>query len=388
MLFLALGVALGQPIVGAHAQTVFVDVTSKNLPAGVVQGNSMDVRPADIDADGDMDLVVAVEFGRNVILLNDGAGAFTDGSAQLLGAQRPSFDSEDVAIVDFNSDGFLDILFVSEDNQTNELWIFAADQDRFLLETGRLGGITGTSNAMLAQDLTGDGHPDILIGNAGQNRLLVNDGEGNFADESAGRLPTRSDITQDLELGDIDGDGDLDLIVANEDDNRVLLNVAGVFQDQTDARLPLRGPGLEMTREADLGDVDGDGDLDLYFANVRFGGGAHDPRDRLLINDGSGVFVDESESRISLESRNTVDADFADLDGDGDLDIVKAQFSPGRAHVLLNDGQGSFVDATARFMPNVSVDGIDCEILDLNADGKLDLYIANYRQQDRLLLAR
>ncbi len=349
------------------------------LPLNAVNGRDMDAHAVDIDGDGRIDLILAVEFLPNRVLLNQATGRFLNAADALPVAIH---DSEDVAAADFDGDGDIDLFFVSEDDQINELYLNDG-QGGFIDATANI-PVTGISNAVLAEDLTGDGAPDLLIGNNGQNRFLVNDGTGLFTDETNLRLPIRNDITQDLELGDIDGDGDLDLVVGNEDENRVLINNGfGFFVDETAARLPLRA--FEMTREADLGDVDGDGDLDLAFANV--GPVGADRSNRLLINDGTGRFSDETALRVPNSPWSTFDVDFADFDGDGDLDIIWVNAFGGNYQILINDGMGRFEDQSAVFLPNEIIgDGIDAEAFDVNGDGVLDLYLTHYLGADFLLL--
>ncbi|MEL6594072.1 MAG: VCBS repeat-containing protein, partial [Bacteroidota bacterium] len=195
--------------------TTFVDATKQHLPAIKLLGNSMDVEPVDIDEDGDLDLVIANEFRPNIVLINDGEGHFTDGSAERL--PQPAHDSEDIALGDFDADGDIDIVFVAEDDQTNEYYL--NDGKGYFSEAPNPLPVTGTSNAVITADFDQDGDLDLMLGNAGQNFLLINDGKGRFTDETESYLPSVNDQTQDLEAGDVDGDGDLDVIAGNEDQN-------------------------------------------------------------------------------------------------------------------------------------------------------------------------
>jgi len=384
--------AMSQEPPPAIANALFQDVSSQ-LPQGVLNGLSMDAAFGDVDGDGDLDVIVANEFRPNILLLNDGNARFTDGSARL---PRDNRDSEDVGLADFDGDGDLDVVVVSEDDQVNELY-FNDGTGRFSDEGVRL-PVTGTSNGVLVADVSGDGAPDILIGNNGPNALLIGDGAGGFTDETAVRLPRLADVTQDLELGDVDGDGDLDLLVGNEGRNRLLINDGtGRFTDESAARLPARSAS-EETREADFGDVDGDGDLDVFFANVQAFVQDADPQNRLLINDGAGVFADETEARLPPDVDATFDGDFADVDGDGDLDLLTANAlvdlsqgqivdAPYRAY--LNDGTGRFTDGTADvFGAGITGTGLDLELGDLDGDGDADLYLSSRGTADRLLLRR
>lgn len=372
---------------GGEEAVTYVDVTTTNLP-GTLGGRSMDTRPGDIDGDGDTDLIIATEFGTNKILINDGNGVFTDESAARLPV-LPSHDTEDIALVDFDGVNGLDIVFVAEDDQTNELY-YNDGSGFFSNESSRL-GVSGTSNAVIAADIDGDLDFDILIGNAGTNVVLINDGNGNFTNESAARFPANGETTQDLEAGDIDGDFDLDLIVANENGNELWENNgSGFFTDVTVAQLPLP-PAGEETREADFGDIDGDNDLDLFLANVNFIGGLS-AQNRLLINDGNGFFTDVTAASLPSETWHTLDGDFVDIDKDNDLDLLIANFFGGNFQVLVNDGIGLFTDQTSDFLPATAVgDGIDIEAVDLDGDTHLDLYFSTYgiggTQTDRLFLA-
>ncbi len=377
----------------APPQTLYSDVTGTNLPTGLLNGLSMDAGVADLDGDGDPDIVIANEFRPNILLLNDGAGRFSDGSSRLPAANR---DSEDVGIADFDGDGDLDIVVVSEDDRTNELY-FNDGTGRFTDEGARL-PVEGTTNGVVVADVNGDGFPDILFANNGQDAVIINDGAGNFADETAERLPRSADVTQDLELGDVDGDGDPDLIVANEGANALYINDGtGRFSDESAARIPQRDGG-EETREADFGDADGDGDLDLLFANVAAFVAGADPRNRLLINDGNGFFADETSSRLPAASVSSFDGDFADVDGDGDLDIVTAnadvdlsvgRIADSRSRAYLNDGNGVFTDASEEvFGAGATGTGLDLQFADFDGDGRPDFYLASRGTADRLLLRR
>jgi len=371
--------------------TFFRDVSATHLPGGVLDGPSMDAAVADIDGDGDLDLVVANEFRPNILLLNDGVGRFTDASMRL---PRTEHDSEDVGIADFDGDGDLDIVIVSEDDQTNELYLNDG-AGAFTDESVRI-PVTGTTNGLAVTDLDGDGAPDVILGNNGQDAVIINDGSGHFRDETQARLPVSLDVTQDLELGDVDGDGDLDLLVGNEGPNGLYINDGtGHFTDESRARIPLR-EAPEETREADFGDVDGDGDLDILFANVSAFVEGADPRNRLLINDGEGVFTDETDARLPPDTESSFDGDFRDLDGDGDLDIAtgnsdtdlsQRRIAPALFRAYLNDGSGRFTEATLQvFGEGITGTGLDLEFGDFDGDGLEDVYLASRGTADRLLL--
>jgi hypothetical protein len=133
--------------------------------------------------------------------------------------------------------------------------------------------VSDDTHAVVLGDCDGDGDLDLIVGNHGkrvgqQNRLYLNNGAGRFSDVTATRMPTFSEATGALATGDIDGDGDLDLVVGDgypAQQNRLYLNSgAGLFSDVTATRMPAL---LDTTAALALGDVDGDGDLDIVVGN-------------------------------------------------------------------------------------------------------------------------
>lgn len=117
------------------------------------------------------------------------------------------------------------------------------------------------------------------------------------------------------------------------------------------------------------GDVDGDGWCDVFFCGL-------DRPSALYRNLGNWKFADHTEaSGLNLSGVSATGAAFADLDGDGDLDLVVNSVGQG-THVLQNDGRGHF---KRHSLLNVGKGGMSLALGDLDGDGLLDLYVANYR---------
>lgn len=371
---------------GDSLTILYKDVSLTNLPFGIVSGPGMDVEAADLDADGDLDVVIANEYQPNKILLNNGSGVFTDGTPGRL--PQKNLDSEDIGIADMDRDNDLDIVFATEDHAIHELYFNngnAVYRDKSNVLPGSI------ANSVLAIDINNDSLPDLIFGNAGpsdtpaRNFILINNGDSTFTNETSTRMPNVLDITQDVKLADIDGDMDKDIIVGNEDGNKIHINNgSGFFTDETSVRLPLTG--FEETRKVTLADVDGDNDLDIFFANVAFRP-AMQRQDRLLKNNGSGVFADVTSANLPVDQEHTTDGIFIDVDYDGDLDLITTNIFVNRpVKVFLNNGSGVFEERTTEILPaGVQGEGIGIKAADFNGDHLLDLYICNRGQQDRLL---
>lgn len=359
---------------------IFRNATSSHLP-DQLSGTSAKAKTGDIGNDDDLDLAVASALQANKLLINNGSGEFTDESHSRLPAQE--YDSRDLIFSDLNNDGNPDLFFVGNQNETNELYINDGD-GTFSDLTNRI-PLSGTSTSVAANDVDGDGSTDILIGNLGQNVLLMNNGNAFFNNQTNERLPQLTDPTRDVKFSDITGNNLRDIIVANENTNRVWINTgSGFFTDETSNRLPLTNE-LEETYDVNIADINGDGDPDLYFGNIDFQEGAN-PQDRILINDGRGFFTDQTTDRLPTITSNTFDAEFADLDGDNDPDLIVGDYD-GDLRILINDGDGFFSDESNVWIPEDFFPRVmDLEIDDFNNDELPDIYISVRDGQDQLLL--
>ena len=357
----------------ATTQQQFAEASMSYMPRD--RGNSRGVAAGDVDGDGDLDLVIAIDGvvypEQSRLWRNDGASHFSDVTATHLPARRDP--SMDVVLADLDGDGDLDLLTANWE-QPNRLYLNAGNGMFADATAQRLPADLDQSWSLTVADVDGDGDLDLLFANRGQNRLYLNDGTAGFVDVTASRLPVSTHNTRHIAAGDIDGDGDLDLFLSGFSGVSLLYrNDGGNFVDVSGTQLP----NLMLdTGRAVFFDMEGDGDLDLALAEW------NQPY-RLYANDGQGHFTDASSRLPGGEHHWDWYVLAADVDGDGDQDLLYPNV--GKGLLYLNDGTGHFVDATATHLPGVDDMSLAAVLGDFDGDGDLDLVTANFGQ-DRLRL--
>lgn len=393
ILLLLIGVGCAGNVVHAQSRW-FEDVTDTHLPQAP-EIHTLDVSFSDVDGDGDLDAAIAVEHEPNRLYLNEGdgrlaheTGAFGDGA----------YDTEHVRTADFNADGNPDVMFVAEDDRHHQYFLGQGD-GTFRDVTERLPE-RSEGNALDVGDVDGDENPDVVVGNTGedgQNLLWLNDPEqpGHFLDATESHLPQENDQTQGVDLEDVDNDQDLDLVVGNEvPPNRLLINEGdGHFAEQFE-RLDLPVP--LHTRQVLAFDATGDDRTDIVYCNLTSNGDGWEknPQTRLLVQGDDGQFVDETDSRMPSNKFSTYACTNMDADDDGDQDLILSTieipgFDPLPLRVYANDGSGTFTDVSGEVLPeNRAGRNWGTDVGDLDGDGLEDLFIGGFGTQARLLLGR
>ena len=296
-------------------------------------------------------------------------------------------------LIDFDSDGDLDAVIHEGDHTQlpTPLFAYRNDGQGHLTEaTGdafggqeMLVGPLNNTNGYGVADFNGDGLVDLYLGNSGvdappfsggQNRILIQTSEGHLRDETGSRLPSELAFTHDLNVGDIDGDGDIDIFNANVSSvhhNFYINNGNGFFVAETERlSLTVHETGRLMTCQ--LLDVDKDGDLDLIVDSLDQG------RLFLFLNDGAGYFDVGDETAISVQRPGSgwsvPNMDVADFDNDGWSDLLLWGGSPHEYELQLyfnNEGNGTFRYAVDH-IPQSDSAGEFFIPADLNNDGWLD----------------
>lgn len=278
------------------------------------------------------------------------------------------------AFADYDGDGDPD-LYVGFNGGANRLYRNQAGIFTDVAETAGVADKRATRAAAWA-DFDNDNDPDLLLGftpGAEPVLKLYRNDMGRFLDVTAtAGLRLDSAAVRQFSWIDIDNDNDLDLFVALRDrPNAMYRNDGGRFTDVA-AQM-----GLADTRRS-VGavwfDYEEDGDLDLYVANQ------DGDRNGLFRNEG-GRFTDVGEAagaawggRMPDERTNgTVRPCAADVDGDGHLDLVAANY--GRNGLLLYRGQGRFEDASKAWGIDIDARYDTCALSDFDHDGRIDLYV-------------
>jgi tetratricopeptide (TPR) repeat protein len=294
---------------------------------------------------------------------------------------------------DFDGDGDFDLLVSSWDNTTQIRFFRNNGDGTFTDDTERanLVGILGGLN-MLQADYDNDGDLDVYVlrgawhGENGRhvNSLLQNDGHGRFTDVAFDVGLGEGLPTQTAAWADFDLDGDVDLYVGNEHFASQLFR-----NDGADGFVDVAAEaGVENRRCAKgviWGDIDNDGDPDLYISN-------YESANRLYLNRGDGTFEDVAESRGVTDPIDSLPVWFWDYNNDGALDIFVGSYTMNmdayaadafgkpvvdvdRDQLYEGDGRGGFRRVADQMgLARVS-DVMGCNFGDLDNDGWLDFYL-------------
>ncbi|MAE76285.1 MAG: hypothetical protein CMJ85_05395 [Planctomycetes bacterium] len=330
-------------------------------------GYGMGVAVGDIDNDGDLDVYVGND-GPDALYRNDGTGKFTN-VTKTSGIVASEWTCS-VAFLDHDNDGWLDIFVVNyvlhdpaQQCRTQSgrpsycsPKVFPGLPDRLYRNKGDgtfedisaqsgIAHVASNGLGVIVDDFNDDGWLDVLVANDGEaNHLWINNKDRTFREDAlimgvAVNAHGAAEASMGVAAGDVDADGDVDLFMTHllEETNTLYLRENNTFVDGS-LRSGLGKPSFAFTGFGTaLFDIDHDGDLDLAIANGRVqpAHGAEDGPDdqvwqrfaepnQLFLGDGRGTFADRSGTSGVFGQPSEVSRALAtaDLDADGDLDLV------------------------------------------------------------------
>jgi hypothetical protein len=347
----------------------FSDVTARAGVAGSQDGYGMAASAADYDHDGDLDLYVC-NYGQSLLYRNNGDGTFSD-VTEAAGVASPGWALA-APWLDYNGDGRLDLFvthyleydkgafqrtgaYYKADNFPGPLsypgepdHLYRNNGDGTFTDVTKEAGLwepTGRGMGAVACDLDGDGDVDLYVTNdAMPNNLWLNDGKGHFTDVAAETGTAFGEGGQGVSsmgpfVADVDRNGLLDILVPDMGYSSLMLQVKpGSYLDATAQSGVAVLCGQYTGWGGLLNDYDNDGYVDLFIAN----GDPHHlyvEESVLARGDGKGRFIDMARQSGEFFDHKYVGRGgaFADLDNDGDLDILMHVLHA-TPRLLRNDG--------------------------------------------------
>jgi hypothetical protein len=301
---------------------------------------------ADIDNDGDLDLIISHMKLETAIYLNDGKGFF------IKSGQNFQSELHGLACGDLDNDEDIDLIFTSlNKNQPSPIYI---NNGRGAFELYKSPPPIETGIIVNLIDIDKDGDLDVFINRS--SSLYLNNGKGNFSKSSL-TLPVVTSFY------DLNKDGAVDILSAVHGSGfKVYLNdKKGYF-----AEFSFQPKSDLFFCYTDFADIDNDGDIDVIFSNgndkVKNSAG-------VLLNDGTGRLSDSGQKLSTVEYGNI---GTGDLNNDGFTDVVISD-NKNPAKVWLNDGKGIFIDSGV--LLGEGIGWTNCLIKDLDNDGDMDVFI-------------
>ena len=297
--------------------------TEHGVEQSALTDGATSVFAVDLDDDGDVDAVSAAMFDDVVLWHENAAGDGSSWTTAIVASAGTGIDEpRAVFALDLDEDGDVDVLSASSQS-SQVVW------HEQIPDTGgptwAHHGISGGAHAVAAGDFDGDGDPDAISVSFNPDLVVWHE---NTATGIAGKLCSEHGITSGangaaaLQAADLDGDGDLDAVCAAAVENRVLWYESTASDGTSWTEHVVHSPADGVT-SVTTGDVDGDGDLDVL--------AAVEDEDRIEWYENlTGAGSSWVAHTIFVGANGAASVAAADVDGDGDLDALSASRIDGR----------------------------------------------------------
>ncbi|MCC3152844.1 FG-GAP-like repeat-containing protein [Hymenobacter sp. BT770] len=330
----------------------FTTISSVSLAPEDPYSGGLNYRPAldvaDIDADGDLDILVSSVLAQVFVLVNNGTGAFTLASTIKAGAAN----SNSLVTGDIDGDGDLDYISTTQ-GLSSHTYTFdtsiGINDGGGNFTIGASGNFSGAYYSIIKalKDIDGDGALDAVGTDATGVWLYawLNNGSGSFS--SAHRLNDAGDNISSWALGDYDADGDLDLAVVAYTNCSSCGRTVKIMANDGTGNFSNNGlPVYPYSGQLSSADINGDGRIDLLLTGYGFAGRPADTL-KVMRNLGNGNFGRPQGYAIPNNDGTIVTGD---VDGDGDIDVVASTYATstlaGGTNTMLN-GLGAVLGTAA-----------------------------------------
>ena len=265
----------------------------------------------DLDADGDLDVVISNDRDPKLVYLNDGKGHFRPGSNY----GQPDWPTRNATVVDLNGDTLPDIVVANRTGDRPGASYVCYNKGGGRFDSACEKFATESATTITAADMTGDGLVDLIVPHrdGGQSHIYVNSGKGTFVGATQIPFGPANATIRMSAAADLNGDGRQDLVTIDEKTGvAVYYGEAG---NRLSAPVPV-GLGDKAPYALATGDLNGDGTVDIVVGYV-------EARPAVFFNDGSGRHF----TAVSFGDDKGTAYGFAigDVDKDGRLDIAMAR---------------------------------------------------------------
>ena len=323
---------------------------------------------ADLDGDGDADVLSASKLDDEVAWYENLDGLGTFGPQQIVTAAAGGATS--IFAADLDGDGDPDVLAAAFDGD-EVLWCENASGTGSFGPPQVISTAVDAPHSVFAADLDGDGDPDALSASIFDDRIAWYENAGGTGSFGAQQLiSTAADFPESIHAADLDGDGDSDVLSASDGDDKV------AWYENTDGLgsfgfQKIITTGAEAAFAVTAADLDGDGDQDALSASI-----ADDAITWYANTDGLGSFGPPVQ--VIADAVHYPQSVFAaDLDGDGDQDALAASFSDGRVVWIENTG-GAGTPWPLQTITTSAPGVRSVHSADLDGDGDPDVLSASY----------